>query len=207
MSETMNTVFNMNNCFALNSDDKAATIQFGAYNGHMVIAIWGNNGRKPIKMNVSFEYFSLIFDTIDDAFKSAPGAAFPIKTMKWDMQTKKRDIANIFTIGKDSNNIFFLEYKEPDGPIYKFPFLGNKNIESPIEGGDAERSLRAFKGFARFVKMNWMNTANFTRNNLIKLPAKGGAKSSGGSQSNYNSNNNHSNYNNSSSMASEDDIY
>lgn len=206
MSETMNTVFNMNNCYSLNSDDKSATIQFGAYNGHMVIAIWGNNGRKPIKMNVSPEYFSLMFDTIDDAFKSAPGAAFPIKTMKWDMQTKKREIANIFTIGKDSNNIFFLEYKEPEGPIYKFPFLGNKNIESPIEGGDAERSARAFRGFARFVKMGWLNTVNFTRNNLSKLPTKGASKPNGGNQQNYNNNNNNYSSNNS-SMASEDDIY
>ena len=56
MSDTVSNVFNMANCYSMTSDSKGETMQFGAFNGHLAIAIWKNaNGQRPSNINVSQE--------------------------------------------------------------------------------------------------------------------------------------------------------
>jgi hypothetical protein len=194
----------MGNCYSVNSDSKGETMQFGAFNGHMAIAVWKNaNGQRPSNVNISQEFYSIIVRTLSEVLKGVPGSAFPIKVKKWDNQIKKFEIALILTFGKDNNGIYYIEFKETDGPVYKFPFLGDRKLEGPIEGGDAERSARMFESFVMFVKQTWHMTALFTRNNLIKPGANKGGFSKPSDNRNAGGNSQYSGSN----MASEDDIY
>ena len=211
MADNNPNVFNMANCYSITSDSKGETMQFGAFNGHQVIAVWKNaNGQRPSNLNVSQEFFALIVRTLSEVLKGVPGAAFPIKIKKWDSQIKKFEISTIITFGKDNNGIYYIEYKEADGPCYKFPFLGDRKLEGPIEGGDSERSARMFESFVMFVKQTWHMVPLFTRNNLVKpgnfnKGGNSGRSNNGGG--NYNNNNNNQQYNSNSNMSSEDDIY
>ena len=170
----MSDIFNMGGVFKISSESRNETMDFGAYNGSMNIRIWRNGGgQNGTTVRVSAEYYTCIRDAINDTMKGVPGAAFPIITLKWDPNTKKKDIQNTLIIGKDTNGIFYVEFKEPDFAPLKFPLLGNKNLDFGGVTDDASRSSRMFKAFATFVNQQWPISTYFTRNNLVKPGQKG----------------------------------
>lgn len=194
-------VFNMSGLYSLKSESKGETISFGAFNGAKTISVFRSNGQKGSNIQVSNEFFVIICDTIADVLKGAPNAAFPIRRFKFDMQNKKKVLDSVLTIGKDSNGIFYIEFKDGDNAPLKFPFLGSKYIEAGPDG-DGDRSFRAFKGFSIFVTREWGIAPFFTRNNLQKF----GQNSNKGNSSKPSSGSSNS-YSSGANMASEDDLY
>lgn len=192
-------IFNMSGLYSLKSDSKGETITFSAYNGNKTITIFRSNGQKNSNFQVSNELYVILCDTANDVAKGAPNAAFPIRRFKFDMQAKKKVLDNVLTFGKDSNGIFYIEFKDADNAPIKFPFAGSKFIEAGPDG-DGDRSFRAFKGFQIFLTREWGVAPYFTRNNLQKF-GQGNGNNRGGNSSGNN------NYSSNSNMASEDDIY
>lgn len=192
--------FNMSGLYSLKSESKGETIVFGAYNGAKTISVFRTNGQKNSNFQVSNELYIILCDTANDVAKGAPNAAFPIRRFKFDMQAKKKVLDNVITFGKDSNGIFYIEFKDADNAPIKFPFTGSKFIEAGPDG-DGDRSFRAFKGFQVFLTREWGVAPYFTRNNLQKP----GQNRTNGSRTNTTSSNNYSS--NNTNMASEDDLY
>lgn len=201
----MSDVFNMSGLFSLKSESKGETMSFGAYNGSRTISIFRSNGQKGSNLPVNGELYVLLCDIISDAAKGGPNAAFPIRRFKFDVQTKKRVLDLVITVGKDSNGIFYIEFKDIDNAPIKFPFIGSKYLESGADG-DSDRSFRAFKAFQIFVTREWINSAHLTRNNLQQRGGNRNNNNNNSSNNNYSNNNSNSGYSGS-NMSSEDDIY
>lgn len=175
----MSDIYDMNGLFKLSSDDKSDTISFGGFNGNMNFTVFHSNGVKFDSVRVNQDFYMRILEAIRDTAKGVPGAKYPICCQKWNNSSRKRELVYMFTVGKDDNNMYYLEFKTVDGPPSKFPFIGDKNIE--VGGNttsDVERSQFAFDGFSHFVKTIWPTCPLFTRNNLVKS-----GKNSGGNNS------------------------
>ena len=196
MAEATNpSIFNVGSLYRLASESRGETMLFGAYNGAMTITVFYTNSKKNSKIRVSYDYYSYLLSNLTEVSKGVPGAAFSIKSMSWNPQIKKRELSNVFTIGRDSNNLYYIEFKDADSAPIKFPFLGNKNIEGNGES-DSERSAIAFRGFNTFVKLVWPCSLLMTTNNLYR---PGTTRSSSKSSSGSSEGGNYS--------GSEDDIY
>lgn len=194
----MSEVFNMSSLFSLKSESKGETLSFGAYNGSKTLSVFRSNGQKGSNLQVNNELYTILCDMVTEALKGAPNAAFPIRRFKFDMQTKKKVLDLVITVGKDGNGIYYIEFKDADNAPLKFPFLGSKYIEAGADG-DGDRSFRAFKGFQIFLVREWPNAPFFTRNNMQKFGQGGNSRG--------NSSGNNNNYSSNANMSSEDDIY
>ena len=204
MSENNPNIFNMGNLFTVASESKNERITFGAYNGSLNFIINRSDGVKFSSKRVSPEYYMCIRDGVAEVMKGIPGAVFPIVQNKWDNNNKKYMVDSVFTVGKDTNGIFYLEFKEGDFAPVKFPFMGSKALEFNGVTSDSERSHRAFRAFNHFINVVWPNSAFFTRNNLQTY--KNG-NNNNNSNNNYSKQSNSGYSGNSGSMASEDEIY
>ncbi len=200
MSENNPSIFNMGSLFTVVSESKNERITFGAYNGALNFIVNRSDGVKFTSKRVSPEYYTCIKDAITEVMKGVPGAAFPIITNKWDNTSRKYVIDCVFTIGKDTNGIFYLEFKEGDFAPVKFPFVGSKVIDFNGVSSDSEKSHRVFRAFNHFVNVIWPTSSFLTRNNLQTFKPGNNQNPKSSKSTNYN------NYSNN-TTASEDDIY
>jgi len=174
--------YNLNGLYKLRSESGQSTLQFNCFNGNTSLAVFRGefgSGNKPTSITINAVARKMLIDIMTEVLKGAPGSKQPLIFKKWNNDIKKREVANILTVGKDENNVIYIEVKAGNNAPEKFPLKGDKNLERSAEvDSDGSRSKTEAEALLAFMRIHWETASLLSRFNMT--PMSYGGKKGGG---------------------------